>query len=308
LTLVLRGYVPLPAHAAGGFDHGDVHVQSGRVFVAHTANGTIDVLDGERLACDGTLVDCPEASGVLCVQKDGGLVFAAARGAGVVRVFDPVSYQLLTTLPVGPRPNGLAWDAIHTQLLVADVQEQDARLVDPRTGACLARARLPGRPRWCVYDARRERFLVNVREPACLVALAAETLDAVARIDGLAAGPHGLDLDVAGDRAFVACDAGVVIVLDLSSGHEVARVLIDGEPDAIWYSSARDRLYVAVGQPGVVDVLDCRGLTLAERITTEEGAHTTAFDQRRQRLYAFLPRSCRAAVYEDTESAHEPAA
>jgi len=40
-------------------------------------------------------------------------------------------------------------------------------------------------------------------------------------------------------------------------------------------------------------------MLLKEQVTTEQGAHTTAFDARRQRLYVFLPISCRAAVYEE---------
>jgi len=42
MPLALRGYVALPPHAAGDFDHGDVHLNSGRMFVAHTANNTLD--------------------------------------------------------------------------------------------------------------------------------------------------------------------------------------------------------------------------------------------------------------------------
>ena len=101
-----------------------------------------------------------------------------------------------------------------------------------------------------MYDAPRERYLVNIREPACVLALAAGTLQQVARVDGLPDGPHGLDLDRPGERAFVACDAGVVVVLDLTTDREIARVPIGGEPDAIWYSTAADRLYVAIGTTG----------------------------------------------------------
>jgi DNA-binding beta-propeller fold protein YncE len=116
-------------------------------------------------------------------------------------------------------------------------------------------------------------------------------------------GPHGLDLDRAGRRAFVACDAGLVVAHDLETAREVARVAIAGEPDVIWYNAARGCLYVAIGQPGVIDVIDCRGMALAERIVTEEGAHTTAFDPQRQYVYALLPRRCGAAVYEEVASA-----
>jgi DNA-binding beta-propeller fold protein YncE len=302
VTLVPGGRIPLPEHASGGFDHADVYAGTGRVFVAHTANGTVEVIDGEHLALEQTLTGCPEASGVLCTADDQALVFAAARGNAGVLVFNASTCDLLRRIPVGPKPNGLAWDPILSRLLVADVQDHQARLVDVHAGTCVATVELPGRPRWCVYDGPRLRFLVNIREPACVVGLAANTLQLVSRIRGLPTGPHGLDVDRAGERAFVACDAGVVAVLDLTRDEEVARVPIAGEPDAVWYNAERPRLYVAIGQPGVVDVLDGRSLAVVEQISTEQGAHTSAFDAHRQRLYVFLPNDCQAAVYEEIAS------
>ena len=65
MTLSLRGRVPLPEHVSGGFDHGGVLGATGRVFVAHTANDTVEVIDGERLALEQTLTGCPEGSGVM---------------------------------------------------------------------------------------------------------------------------------------------------------------------------------------------------------------------------------------------------
>jgi DNA-binding beta-propeller fold protein YncE len=237
---------------------------------------------------------------VLCAQGDGGLVFAAARGAGKVLVLQPTSCAVLREIAVGPKPNGLAWDPRRRHLLAADVEELTARLVDVARGESLARVDLPGRPRWCVYDPQRDRFLVNIRDPACVVALAAGTMAEMARVPVAAAGPHGLDVDLNRGRAFVACDAGVVVVLDLETGRELARAPIAGEPDVAWYSAAHDRLYVAIGQPGMVNVLDCRNLVLADRVATQQGAHTTAYDRRRRWLYVFLPGTCQAAVYAET--------
>jgi DNA-binding beta-propeller fold protein YncE len=199
-------------------------------------------------------------------------------------------------------PNGLAWNHERGQLLVADVETFDTRLIGPYSGVCRVIQPLPGRPRWCVYDAPRQRFLVNIRDPSCVVALAANTLEQVARVDGLAAGPHGLDLDRTAQRAFVACDAGYVCALDLTTDREIGRVQLAGEPDAVWYSSASNALYVAIGNPGVVDVIDTRTLTVVQRVTTAEGAHTTAFDSTRQRLYVFLPANAQAAVFDEASS------
>lgn len=298
MALILQGFVDLPPHAGGGFDHGDVHRASGTVYVAHTANGTVEVLDGIALRHLATVPGCLEASGVVCAQEEG-VVFAAARGAGTVLVIDAASNAVRRVVAVGPKPNGLAWDPGRRQLLVADVQDLHARLVDPATGRLLAAVPLPDRPRWCVYDHLGDRFLVNIREPAGVVALHAPSGQVEGRWQVSRPGPHGLDLDVAGQRAFVACDGGAVIVLDLGNGHELAAIPIAGEPDAIWYSPDQALLYVAIGTPGVVDVVDCRALRVVEQVVTEPGAHTTAFDPARRRLFVFLPRSGRAAVYDE---------
>jgi DNA-binding beta-propeller fold protein YncE len=285
----------------GGFDHGDVHANSGRVFVAHTANDTIEVIDGERLELERTVPGCPKGSGILCTQGDSPLVFAAARGTGKVLVLDSVTCQLRNEVAVGPKPNGLAWDSGRRRLLVADVDDFQARLVDPHTGVTLRSTVLPGRPRWCVFDRARDRFLVNVRDPACVVALDAGTGMLTAQITVSAAGPHGLDLDAGTHRAFVACDAGVVVVVDLTRDQEMAHLQISGEPDAIWFNARRQRLYVTIGQPGLLDVVDCQRMAIAERVSTEEGARTTAFDAGRQLVYVFLPRSHRAAVCQEAD-------
>ncbi len=303
--LVLRGYVDLPPHAQTKFDHGDVHAPSGRVYIAHTAEDTVEIIDGERLTYLTSVSDCPEGSGVLCARQDG-LVFAAARGAGQILVIYAGSNEVASQVSVGPRPNGLAWDPASKHLLVADVQENRALLIDPLAEPAareVASTELPGRPRWCVFDPVRQRFLVNIREPACLA-----VLESTGRLEAewpiSHAGPHGLDIDAEGRRAFVACDAGQVVALDLATGEELGSVRISGSPDATWYNARRALLYVAVGQAigttGQLDVIDTRSMKVAQQVVTEEGAGTTAYDEQRQRLYVFLPLTCRVAVYDET--------
>ena len=68
----------------------------------------------------------------------------------------------------------------------------------------------------------------------------------------------------------------------------------------IWFAASGVGNNCAIGKPGVIDVIDIYKMTLVEEIPTEEGAHTFAFDNAHQRLYAFLPLSCRAAVYKET--------
>ena len=299
--LVLHEYIDLPFHPQGDFDHGDVALSNGSVFIANTTAGTVEVVDGEHLRHLVTIPGCPEASGVLAAQGEG-LVFAAARGAGKLLVIDAVFTNVLHEVAVGSRPNGLAWDPRRKHLLVADVQDNTAHLVDPQAGQVIATAVLPGRPRWAVYDRAGDRFLVNIREPAKVAVLSASTFALVGQFPISEVGPHGLDLDQEGRLAFVACDGGSVVTLDTSTGSELAKVPIAGTPDAIWHNHRLSRLYVAIQDPGVIDVVNTETMMIDEQIATEVGAHTTAFDAQRQRLYVFLP-SCRVAMYEEREMA-----
>jgi len=199
----------------------------------------------------------------------------------------------------GSMPNGLAWNSNLKQLLVADVEDNYARLVDPYSRKVVSATKLLGRPRWCDYSNKKNAFLVNVREPSGLAILTPENGAQKSFMPISVSGPHGLDIDETRDLAYVACDGGAVVVLDITTGHQEAAVPIGGVPDVIWLNVDRQRLYCAIGKPGVIEVIDTKKLIVDEKVTTEEGAHTFTFDRKRQRLYAFLPKSCRMGIYEE---------
>lgn len=221
--LVLHHSIDLPPHLEGDFDHGDVSLSNGYIFIANTA-GTVEVVDGKHRRHLTSIPDCPEVSGVLAAQEED-FVFAAARGAGKLLVIDAVFTTVLREVAVGSRPNGLAWDTHRKHLLVADVQDNTACLVDPQAGQVIATAALPGRPRWAMYSQTGDHFLVTIREPAMVAVLSASTFALVEQFPVSDGGPHGLNLDQEGRRAFVACDGGSVVTLDTSTGSELAHVV-----------------------------------------------------------------------------------
>lgn len=298
MALKFRNYIDLPSHNSGGFDHADIHLSSGKIFLAHTANGTVEIIDGLKNCHLATIQDCPEASGVLCAQSEN-LTFVASRGEGKVLVIDANGNNVLRELKVGPKPNGLAWDSVRKQLLVADVGKYQVMILDPYSGEFLSTIILPERPRWCTYDKRSDLFLVNIRDPPGLALLDPKTRSQKNFLSVSAPGPHGLDLDSIG-HAFIACDAKKLVLIDIKNGREISSVSIGGEPDVIWYNKSRRRLYCAIGKPGIIEVIDSKEFVISERIKTEEGAHTLAFNSNTHLLYAFLPKSCRVAVYEET--------
>src|SRR5215831_16581525 len=152
-SLRLVATVAMPPGRSGGFDHGDVDRLTGQVFVAHTAFGTVDVIDPESFEAQVAMTDCPEGSGLICASADR-VVFAASRGGAKVIEFAADDFHIIRTFNVGPKPNGLAWDPGSKRLLVADVDQSDqlARLIEITASESAIETALPGRPRWCVFD------------------------------------------------------------------------------------------------------------------------------------------------------------
>jgi DNA-binding beta-propeller fold protein YncE len=301
--------ISLPEHKAkGGFDHAAYLSSHGQIYVAHTANDSIDIID---CGSDTYLssVECLKGVAGALVSKEQGLVFSSNRGEDTVGIFKAGSHLSpeITKLKVGVRPNGLAFDPERNFLLSANVgnpKEPDTytlTLLNTQTLAQVASIPVPGRTRWTVFDSKSARFFVNISEPASVItvsSLSPSKIEATFEIPS--AGPHGLDFDAATNRLFCACDSGELVILDASTGRVEKKIAISGTPDVIFLNSKLSRLYITVGDPGVVDVLDTQKLTILETVKTEKGAHTIGFDSDRNKVYAFLPASCEALVLQDS--------
>ncbi len=301
------GYIDLPAHVGtGGFDHAAAHAASGHVYVAHTANDAVDVFDP---AAGRHLFSVPHLAGVagVLVSDEAELIITSNRGENTIGLFAPGPQPDVQKVAVGVRPNGLAFDARRGLIVVANVGDPaipgstTLSVVDRAARRMVAEIPVAGRTRWALYDADAEAFYVNIMDPPQIVVVDARAPRRIARvIDVPVAGPHGLDLDPATHRLFCACDAKTLVTVDARSGTVAGRHPLSGVPDVVFFNRQRRQLYVAVGDPGVIDVFDTATMERLGSISTETGAHTTALAPAGDRVYAFLPTTHRAAVYQVT--------
>lgn len=310
MTLKLIGHVDLPPHTGkGGFDHAAVHTASGHVYVAHTANDAVDVFDPVHRRYLYSIPDLPGVAGAL-VSDESQLILSSNRAANTIGLFGPGSNPSVRRIDVGVKPNGLAYDPGRRIVLAANVGDpaiagsHTLSMVQLGSGASTGdavRTEIPvrGRTRWAVFDPGPELFYVNIMQPAEIVVVDPRQPDRIARSFAVPhAGPHGLDIDSATHRLFCACDAGVLVVLDARSGTVLDERPLSGVPDVVFFNRQRRHLYVAVGDPGVIDVFSTSPIERLATITTEAGAHTTALSPGGDWLCAFLPKTHRAAVYE----------
>jgi DNA-binding beta-propeller fold protein YncE len=272
--------------------------------VAHTANDAVDVIDIGAQRYVRSIPDLAAVAGALVAEPD--LVFTSNRGENTVGLFTTADAPHVETVAVGIRPNGLAYDPRRSRLLVAHVGDPTiagsftVSIVDVRARKRVADVSVPGRTRWAVYDPGSDAFHVNIADPPQIIVVESGDPVRIRRHVAIPyAGPHGLDIDLVSRRLFCMCDAGVLVAVDADTGKLLETQSIGGVPDVVFFNPRLARLYIAIGDPGVIEVFNTTRLHRVETVSTEAGAHTLSFDATRNIVCAFLPQSHRAAVYED---------
>ena len=288
-----KGFIPVPAGARPGFDHADVYSGTqgeSRLYLAHTGADRVDVIDCSTNGYLRALPDHPGVAGVI-VDSEQDLLLTSDRGSARIRAYRCSDESPIGSVEVGPRPNGIAYDPTRHNVFAFNLGEPigencSASVVSLGDMRVIATLPLPGRPRWAVYDGERDRVYANIRAPAQITVFDASSLRPVGSFDVPFAGPHGLAL--AGDRLFCAADDGNLVALDRDDGRVIGCADLPGEPDVIMHDAESGRLFIAVGDPGVVVVVNEATLRVIETVETEGRAHTIAWNADKKTLYAFL--------------------
>ena len=298
MSLKIIGSIAIPGAAGSEFDHAAFDARSRRVFIAHTARDCVEVIDhdaGKHLA---TLPGFPGVAGAVA---DDGQVLVTNRGSASVACLDAGTLETRAVFKTGARPNGAVIVA-RSGLAIAACIGNDGEtptlqlfgLTDHRHGSI----DLPGRPRWCVTDAAAERVFLCIREPSMVLVARLPDLGAVVHWKLPSLGAHGLDIDHARGRLYVACDDATLVEMSSASG-EVTNVWpIAGSPDVTFFNPATGLVHVAIGEPGLVETIDPR-TGHGTRTMTGAGAHTTAMVAP-DRLYVISPAHGGILVLSDT--------
>ena len=298
MSLKSLGVIEIPGGSGSEFDHGIFDTKSRRVFIAHTRQSTVEVIDSDAGRHIATLPGFPGVAGAIA---DDGEILVTNRGSASIAWLDGATFKTRSVLATGPRPNGAAIVkrlSLGIAACIGDESEaptlQAFRLNDGQR----TKLDLPGRPRWCVTDAAAERLFLCIREPSMILVAGLPDLRPLAQWRLPSGGAHGLDIDQAHERLYAACDAGDLVEVDSRSG-EVTNVWpIAGPPDVTFFNPATGRVHVAIGEPGLVETVDPKtGKSM--RTITGADAHTTVLVPP-DRLYVISPAHGGVLVLADT--------
>src|SRR5215831_19823342 len=300
MALKKVGFIPIPPGKQSGFDHADVYRRgTARLYVAHTGADCIDVIDCISNTYLHSLPRVPGVAGIL-IDNDQDLLFSSDRGCARASIYRCSDETLLGRVQVGERPNGLAYDCTRRRLFVFNIGDPPGEnctisVVSVDEMRVVATISLPGRPRWAVYDPVTDQVYANIQKPAEIVVLSAADLKITRSFKVPVPGPHGFA--IAGERLFCAADGEALVALHRDTGAVLGSVTLPGEPDVVMHDPALARLYVAIGSPGVVSVIDDHRLETLQTVSTESGSHTIGWNPDTRTLYAFLPGQSGAAIF-----------
>ena len=297
MSLKSAGVIEIPGAAGSAFDHGIFDTKSRRVFIAHTAKSTIEVIDPDAERHVATLPGFPGAAGA--VAEDGEIL-VTNRGSASLAWVDAATLKTRSVLATGARPNGAAIVkrlSLGIAACIGDENKSPTLQAFRLNDGLRVKFNLPGRPRWCVTDAAAGRLFLCIREPSMILVVSLPDLRPLAQWPLPSGGAHGLDIDHSRERLYAACDAGDLVEVDSRSG-EVTNVWpISGPPDVTFFNPATGRVHVAIGEPGLVEAIDPKtGKTM--HTVTGADAHTTVLVPP-DRLYVISPAHGGVLVLED---------
>src|SRR5258705_5181385 len=123
MSLRLLGHIELPENLKpGGFDHAAVHCGSSRLYVAHTPNDSLDVIDCVHDRYLHSIENLTGVAGAL-VSDEQNLVFTSNRGENTVGIFAPDNEAGLAKVGVRIRPNRLFYDPGEKRFFAAHVAD-----------------------------------------------------------------------------------------------------------------------------------------------------------------------------------------
>ncbi len=298
MSLKAMGVITIPGAAGSAFDHAAFDPKSRRVFVAHTARSTVEVIDHDARKHEATLSGFPGVAGAV---TDDGEILVTNRSSASIAWLDGTTLETKSVLKSGGRPNGAAIIKRLALGIVACIGDEgetpSLHAFDLKDGKRVS-IDLPGRPRWCVTDADAKQLFLCINEPSMVLVAGLPDLNVIAQWRLPSGGAHGLDIDHSRGRLYAACDDGALVEIDSTSG-EVTNVWpIAGAPDVTFFNPVTGRVHVAIGKPGLVETIDPRTGAAVQTITGI-GAHTTALVVPDQ-LYVISPAHGGVLVLADT--------
>lgn len=274
----------IPIGGEGGWDFLTVDPAGRRLYVSH--NTQVEVIDLMTRKHMGTIPNTPGVHGIAVVPATGRGYITCGRTNQCV-VFDLRTLKALATVPTGPKPDAVLYDAYSRRVFAFSNDGGTSTVLDAATNQVVGTAALGGDVEVPVTNDRGSLF-ANIENTSEVIAFDARTL-AVRHRYPLAPGqePTGLGYDPQTNRLFSGCANGKLIVTDSNTGRQVAVLPIGQGVDGVAFDPQTRNIVSANGE-GTFTVLHEDSpdkYTVVATVPTARGARTIALNPKNHHLY-----------------------
>jgi DNA-binding beta-propeller fold protein YncE len=283
--LALLGKMPLPG-VHGKIDHLASDIYRGRLFVAASADGSVQVLDIRHNSVLDPLSGFAEPHGVAYVKSSDRL-FVSSAGDGTLRAYRGDTLKLIGSVRLGPDAGAIRVDTLRDRVYVG--YGDGALAVLDSSGHRLSDIPLKAHPESFQYAETQPRIFVNLPDAHSIAVVDSESDNLIADWplkEGFENIP--MALDEAHKRIFVACRRPPrLLVVDMDSGLVRAHVPASGNADDLFYDPIHARLYALSGEGHITAYAQetADAYTAAGDIATVAGARTGLFVPEWNRLF-----------------------
>ena len=294
--------IPLPG-VAGKFDHFAIDLEGGRLFTAATGNHSVEVINLKTGTVEQSLSGLGKPHGLAWIAATGRL-YVADGALKQLRMYSGSPLKLAATLKLSDDADDMVLNP-STGLLYVGQGGSDA--ANPPQIAVVAasdlslKANLPvsAHPEALDIDPIAQRIFANIAD-AAEVAVVDGVSNSIIAHWKLANATDNVPIafDAEHRLVFIACrKPAALLVLDATSGSELARLPTGAGADDLFYDSSLHRVYVIAGA-GEVDAyqIDAQKSVHAIGIlSTEAGAKTALFVPSQSLLYVGVPSASSAS-------------
>jgi DNA-binding beta-propeller fold protein YncE len=284
-TIALKGPV-------GGMDHLAIDARRGRLLVANTVNGTLDVVD---LKAEKLIEQVPGQGKIrgVAYAPDIDRIFVGNGAGGVCNVLDGGDYRLVKGFPLGDDADNVRYNP-KTRRAYAVHADEELAVIDVGDYALRSPIALPKSVGAFQLEAGRPRMYVNAKAAGQVVVVDAEKDAIIGRFSVEPSGVNAaLAIDEPNRRLFVGCRRDpALVVMDSDSGRIVASVPIPGDVDDVSFDPRRNLILASCGD-GAIAAIRQLGADRYESLAptaTVKGARTSILDPDGGRLYLAVPR------------------
>ena len=269
---------------SGGWDYLKVDPAGTRLYVSHGTQ--VEVIDLKTRKLIGTIPNTPGVHGIEVVPAANRGYITCGRTNQCV-VFDLATLKPLTTIPTGPKPDALLYDAFSKRIFLFGNEGGKSTVLDAKTGTVVGTAELGGDVEEGASDGRGSIF-VNIENKSEVIEFDAKTL-AVKKRYALAPGqePTGLGYDRKTNRLFSGCANEKLVVTDSRTGKQIAVLPTGKGTDGTVFDPTTNNIIVSNGA-GTFTVIHedtPNKYTVVATVPTARGARTLALDAKSHHLF-----------------------